>query len=81
MEEEFPVKGRKETLGSDGNILYLDYGNGYTGYMHLSKFIKLHISFYFYLFFKINLFIYLFLPLLGVRCCVQAFKASGGYSS
>lgn len=45
MEEEFPVKGCKETLGSDGNILYLDYGNGYTGYMHLSKFIKLHVLF------------------------------------
>lgn len=43
MEEEFPIKGHKETLGNDGNILYLYYGNGYTGYLHLAKSIELYI--------------------------------------
>lgn len=43
MEEEFPIKGHKETLGNDGNILHLYYGNGYTGYLHLAKSIKLYI--------------------------------------
>ena len=31
----------------------------------------------FFLFFLINLFIYLFLTLLGVRCCVRAFSSCG----
>lgn len=41
--EGIPIKGAQETLGNDGNILYLYYGNGYTGYLHLAKSIKLYI--------------------------------------
>ena len=36
-----------------------------------------HRIIYFYLFFKINVFIYLFLAALGVRCCAQAFSSCG----
>ena len=52
MEEEFPVMGNKETLGSSGNILYLDCDSGYVGYMICQNLLNniIYLFIYFLLF-------------------------------
>ena len=41
----------------------------------LSSFVLFHLYILLFFFFLINLLIYLFLALLGLRCCVQAFSS------